>query len=129
MLDLARQAGQGPVQSHDIAVRQDVPEPYLNQLLTLLRKAGLINSRRGPGGGHTLARPATDITLADLVAALEGPAWPSGDGSGSGTRRSACQALHEVWQEVEQVTQQVLQRVTLADLLERERQRTFTYHI
>ena len=129
MLDLARQAGQGPIQSHDIAVRQDIPEPYLNQLLTLLRKAGLIHSRRGPGGGHTLARAPSEITLADLVTALEGPSWSIGESMMEPARRTTCLALREVWQEVEEATQQVLRRVSLADLLERERRRTFTYHI
>ena len=117
------------MQSHDIAVRQDIPEPYLNQLLTLLRKAGLISSRRGPGGGHMLARPASEITVADLVSALEGPSWPGGDGVTEPSRRSACLALREVWLEAEEASQRVLARVTLADLLERERRRTFTYSI
>ena len=95
MIDLAQHAGLGPVQSHDIAERQDVPEPYLNQLLTLLRKAGLIASRRGPGGGHFLAKPATRITLAEVVTALEGPVWTPDDED-----NGRWESLQGVWDEV-----------------------------
>lgn len=127
MLELARQYGSGPVQSHDIATSQDIPEPYLNQLLTQLRKAGLITSRRGPGGGHALARPASEVTVAELIVALEGSLWPTDEGADQ--RRSSCQALHELLRELYQQTEQVLRSCTLADLLERERRRAFVYHI
>jgi Rrf2 family protein len=127
MLELAKQHGQGPIQSHDIATSQDIPEPYLNQLLTQLRKAGLITSRRGPGGGHSLARPATEITVAELITALEGSLWPTEEGGDQ--RRSSCQALVELLQELYQQTEHVLRARTLADLLERERRRAFVYHI
>lgn len=126
MLELAQHYGQGTVQSHDIATRQDIPEPYLNQLMTQLRKAGLVHSRRGPGGGHSLARPAGEITLSDLVAALEGPVGADEDGE---PRRSTCLAMRELWQEVNQQIEQILRSKTLADLLERERRRAFTYYI
>lgn len=127
MLELAQQFGQGPVQSHDIATRQDVPEPYLNQLLTQLRKAGLIVSRRGPGGGHSLARPASDITVAELIIALEGSLWPVDEGTDQ--RRPTCYALRELWQELGQQTEQILRSYSLAHLLEREHRRAFVYHI
>jgi Rrf2 family iron-sulfur cluster assembly transcriptional regulator len=127
MLELAKQYGRGPVQSHDIATNQDVPEPYLNQLLTQLRKAGLIVSRRGPGGGHCLALPATEITIAQLIAALEGP-LTSAEEPGE-PRRATCLALKELWQEIDQQIDQILRSRSLADLVERERSRTFVYHI
>jgi len=127
MLELAQRFGHGTIQSHEIATRQDIPEPYLNQLLTQLRKAGLIQSRRGPGGGHCLARPASEITLAELVAALEGSLAPDEDAAEP--RRSTCYALRELWHEVNQQVEQILRSHTLADLLERERGRTFTYSI
>jgi Rrf2 family protein len=127
MLELAQRYGHGPVQSHDIATRQDVPEPYLNQLLTQLRKAGLIQSRRGPGGGHSLARPPGEITLAELIGALEGTVGPGDEATEP--RRASCFALRELWQEVNQQVEQILRSRTLADLLERERHRAFTYYI
>lgn len=127
MLELAKQHGQGPVQSHEIATAQDIPEPYLNQLLTQLRKAGLITSRRGPGGGHMLARPANEITIAELITALEGSLWPTEEGSE--LKRSSCHALQEILREIYQQTELVLRKATLADLLERERRRAFVYYI
>jgi Rrf2 family protein len=127
MLELTHEYGRGTVQSHDIATRQDIPEPYLNQLLTQLRKAGLIISRRGPGGGHCLARPASEINLADLIESLEGPL--SGNDDGAEPRRATCFALRELWNEVNLSVQNVLRARTLADLAEREKRRSFTYYI
>lgn len=127
MLELAREYGRGTIQSHEIATRQDIPEPYLNQLLTQLRKAGLITSRRGPGGGHCLARPASDVNLAELITALEGPITSPDDGREG--RHGSCLALRELWSEVSQHVEQVLQSRTLADLAEREKRRSFTYYI
>ncbi len=126
MLDLAEHVGEGPIQSHDIARRQEIPEPYLNQLLTLLRKAGLIASRRGPGGGHLLARPAREITLSELLEALEGPLFSSDDGAEHATRPVA---LREAWREVNETAERILSRVTLADVLERERGQAELYDI
>ena len=114
------------IRANDIAERQEIPEPYLNQILTLLRKAGLIESRRGPGGGHVLARPAAEITLAELVAALEGAIWSPEEGLGQGSRTLI---LREVWQEVAEATERILARVSLADAVERERQRAYSYQI
>ena len=57
LFDLAQRYGEGPIQSHDIHLRQGIDENYLNQILIVLRKAGLIDSVRGPQGGHRLARP------------------------------------------------------------------------
>ena len=127
MLELSHEFGRGTVQSHEIATRQEIPEPYLNQLLTQLRKAGLIVSRRGPGGGHCLARPAGEINLADLIAALEGPLGATDDGAEP--RRATCFALRELWQEVNHQVEQLLKARTLADLAEREKKRSFTYYI
>ena len=73
MTDLAIHAGQGPVQSADIARRMIVPPVYLDQVMGGLRKAGLVRSTRGPQGGHQLARPPETISLANIVLALEGP--------------------------------------------------------
>src|SRR4051794_22155275 len=64
LVELAHHYGEGPVQSAEIAGRQGIPEPYLDQILTTMRRAGLIRSVRGPQGGHTLARPPAEIHLA-----------------------------------------------------------------
>src|SRR3712207_4861160 len=72
LIDLAERTGQGPVQSEAIAKRQGISEAYLDQLLTQLRRAGLVRSVRGPRGGHELARSPEQITLDEALAALEG---------------------------------------------------------
>lgn len=72
MLYIASHVDAGPVTSHEIASHQGIPEPYLRQILALLSKDRLIVSSRGPQGGHSLARPAADITLKDILLTLEG---------------------------------------------------------
>jgi Rrf2 family protein len=103
-----------------------VPEPYLNQILTLLRKAGLIGSRRGPGGGHALARASIEITLADIVAALEGPLWTA---ESTATRDGRDVGLADIWREVDTAIYAILLRITLADLVERSRRKAYSYQI
>jgi Rrf2 family transcriptional regulator, cysteine metabolism repressor len=76
MLYIAANAGGGPVTSREIADRQGVPEPYLRQILALLSKDRLIHSNRGPQGGHVLARPASEISLKDILLTLEGQTTP-----------------------------------------------------
>ena len=76
LIDLARHYGEGPVQSHDIARRQGLPEPYLNQLMAVLRRAGLVHSKRGPSGGHVLARSPESITVGEAFLVLEGSVAP-----------------------------------------------------
>jgi Rrf2 family protein len=127
-MDLAQRPGTRPIQSAEIARRQGIPEPYLTQLLSQLRKAGVISSRRGRSGGHVLARPPTELTLADIVVALEGPlgAVVDDDGRGS-TGRS--EALLGVWADVAAGVTRLLKSVTLADLLERSRRDVVSYNI
>src|SRR5205814_3279874 len=72
LLDLAEQPADRAVQSREIAVRQEIPEAYLNQLLVILRRAGLVRSVRGAAGGYILGRDARHVTIADVVTALHG---------------------------------------------------------
>ena len=124
VIDLARHYNQGPVQSADIAARQGIPEAYLEQLLTTLRKGGLVRSTRGPHGGHELARPPAEIRCADIIRALEGPLGlpdVSDDGDVLAANR-AC-GLREVWQEVVAAAQRILEGTTVQDLVERQKAR------
>lgn len=73
VLDIALHDREGPVQSRDIARRQNIPLKYLEKLIRELRRSGLIDSRRGPQGGHVLAKPATDISVGDIVRIMECP--------------------------------------------------------
>lgn len=123
LFDLAQHYGQGPVQTKEISTRQAIPESYLSQLLIILRKACLINSRRGPQGGHSLARPPSEISLAEAIDALEGTTAPMGcverEIEGECQLTDQC-VLQGVWQEVKQAVDGVLTRTTLEDLRQRD---------
>ena len=120
MIDLAAHYGQGPVPSAAIAERQVVPEHFLDQLLIALRRAGLLKSQRGPQGGHMLARPPQQISMSDVIRALDGSTAPME----CLPTPSFCQlspgcAIREVWQQVEQFAQQLLASTTLDQLAAR----------
>ena len=101
LIDLAQHYNEGPIQTNDIAHRQGVPEPYLDQLLTTLRKSGLIHSRRGPQGGHTLAKEPVDITLGAVINTLEGVVQPIDclDGTMECSLAGSC-SQQEIWREI-----------------------------
>ena len=65
--------GTGPTAVRDIAERTGLPQPYLEQILLALKGAGLVRSKRGVGGGYVLARPPEEITLSQIVSAVDGP--------------------------------------------------------
>ncbi|MCL5027210.1 MAG: Rrf2 family transcriptional regulator [Chloroflexi bacterium] len=132
LLYLAEHSGEGPVQSADIASHQEIPEAYLEQLLGTLRKAGIIRSTRGPQGGHVLAVAPDQVTLADVLLALEGPPSPMDCvGDIEECQRAASCALREVWRDVGRASQQVLESTTIGELARRQRGRTSAamYHI
>src|ERR1700738_1977464 len=72
ILELAAHNGKGALQSSEIARRQGIPGPFLDQVLMTLRRAGFVNSTRGPHGGHELARPPEEIRLDQVIDCLEG---------------------------------------------------------
>lgn len=120
MLDMAAYYGQGPIESADIARRQYIPEQYLDQILMALRKEGLVKSVRGPKGGHMLAKPPAHITMAHVMQALEGyvppmECLPNPDFC----KLSPGCALREVWQKIDEMTQQVLNSTTIEELAQR----------
>lgn len=123
MMELAQRYGQGYIQSSDIAAVRHIPENYLYQLLITLRKAGLVRSRRGPQGGHMLARTPDRINLAEAVIALEGPLAPttcSEEGMTEDCGFSENCALREVWCRITAATQQILVETTFAELAAQE---------
>jgi Rrf2 family protein len=134
LVDLAMHERGRLIQTSEIAVRQGIPEPFLDQVLTTLRKAGLIRSRRGPQGGHALARPAGDISMADAVEALEGT-YRSIECLGKGEEfcpRSGTCSHQDVWREVEEATWRILRAHNIGDLAARQSRmqgRTAIYHI
>jgi len=124
LIDLAQHYGQGPVQTADIARRQDIPEPYLDQLLTALRKAGFIRSRRGPQGGHQLSRPPAQITMGEVIQSLEGSLSPLPclDAPEQCGQSPGC-AQRDVWLAVAEATRDILFGTTVSALAERQVQR------
>ena len=123
LVELAHHYGQGPVQSAEIAARQEVPEPYLDQLLTTLRRAGFIRSVRGPQGGHALIRDQHELKLSEVVQALEGSLAPIAcvDDPEACTRTGGC-VQREVWERVRDATREILESVSIADLAQKERE-------
>jgi Rrf2 family protein len=119
LIELSHHYGQGTMQSAEIAARQKIPEPYLDQLLTTLRKAGFIRSVRGPQGGHALIKTPEEIRLSDVIRSLEGSLSPVSHLHDEGYQ---CRAAHEVWHEVETKTAEILDGVSIADLAARERE-------
>ena len=113
--------GQGQIQTSEIAAKQGIPEAYLEQLMTTLHKFGLVRSRRGPQGGHSLAADPATINLAMVMTTLEGNTSPLD----CFTYPSDCMfadscAQQEVWKTVEESIQNVLSNTTLAHLAERQ---------
>jgi Rrf2 family transcriptional regulator, cysteine metabolism repressor len=117
MLDLAAYYGQGPIESSDIASRQFIPEQYLDQILMALRKEGLIKSVRGPKGGHMLAKPPAQITMAQVMQALEGYVPPMEClPNPEFCKLSPGCALRDVWREIDELTQRILVSTTVEEL-------------
>ena len=134
LVDLAQNFDAGePIQVKDIARRQRIPEEYLGQLMVGLRRAGLVHSVRGAGGGYLLARPPGEITVAQVLETLEGPlALVDGLTDRSppeGARRAPGGAIRELWWEATQAALNVLRRATVEDLRLRELAQSHTYHI
>jgi len=125
LFDLAQHYGEGLVQSEDIATRQGIPVNYLNQMLILLRRAGIIDSLRGPQGGHTLARPPAQVTLLEALTVLEGPLMP-GDTTRDDllpTQPDDREVMDQIWLELRETLEKTLRAITLEDLCQRKNQR------
>jgi len=131
ILDLAQRYGNGLAQTADIAARQQIPESYLEQLLTSVRKAGLIRSVRGPAGGHELARAPADVSLGDVLDALEGVSSPTSRMDEGTYSVSNAFVLQDVWSDLMENYRRAVHAITIAELLERsaERESRSMYHI
>jgi Rrf2 family protein len=133
LLDLAEHYGEAPVPSHDIAARQHIPGPFLDQLLMTLRRAGLVRSTRGPRGGHVLGHAPEDITLGNAVDVLEGQAAQMECFSAPETCEInfGC-SIRTTLMRAEEAARAVLDSTTLADMvLEKRREGVFhgIYHV
>ena len=138
VLDLALANGDSPVQAKAIADRQGIPLRFLEQILSALRHAGLVESSRGAHGGYRLSKPAEDIRVGDVIQAVDGPiamtnrALPR-HGNGNGHRARHGSLVQGVWKEVKDKVLETMNRTTLADLCRRardlEEKRVLMYHI
>ena len=106
-----------PLKAEAIASAQGIPRKFLDNILQSLRHAGIVDSRRGPEGGHLLARPAGEVSVADIIRALEGPlANVGGRPPESLTFEGPAAALRDVWVALRVNVREVLEHVTLADI-------------
>ncbi len=123
LIELSHHFGEPrPTQSSEIAARQKIPESYLEQLLTTLRRAGFIRSVRGPQGGHALVREPRELRVSQVIEALEGSIIPIDclDESSQCSKNGGC-AQREMWEAVRDAILSVLENTTIGDLAERER--------
>ncbi|MFL5928465.1 MAG: RrF2 family transcriptional regulator [Gaiellaceae bacterium] len=110
-------SGDGPVKGERVALAQDIPPNFLENIFGDLRNAGLVASRRGADGGYWLARAPEEISLADVIRAVDGPlANVRGVRSEQVSYRGSAEQLRDVWIAVRASLRNVLERVTLADL-------------
>lgn len=116
---LGREAGVSPLKTADMASAASIPEKYLEGILVSLRKAGLVQSRRGPDGGHVLARTPSTIRVTQVLEAIEGP-LRVGDEHGPASGDPALDAcLRDLWRQAEEAVHKTLEPVTIQDLIER----------
>jgi Rrf2 family transcriptional regulator, cysteine metabolism repressor len=121
MVELARHHGSGPVSLAEMAVHEDLPRPYLEQLVVSLRESGLVTSTRGAHGGYQLTREPTDIRMGEVIEALEGPIAPMGCASDDLDHAATCGRtgfcnVNLLWVRVRDAVVGALDSVTLADL-------------
>ena len=135
-VDLALHHDEQPVCAKSIAKRQSIPSRFLEQVLHAMKKAGVVTSQRGAQGGYVLSRKPSEVSVADILDALEGPLLiNNGAGSVKPASRGAKQEalLAHIWDRVKRAELSVLSEVTIEELANRQRaleaQHTLMYHI
>lgn len=122
LADIALNGAARPVTLAEIAERQDISLAYLEQLFVRLRRAGLVESVRGPGGGYLLARPAEALRISDVMSAVDERLDAMGchgnymEGEGCGKSREAC-LTHNLWEQLSAHVHVFLSRTTIADVI------------
>ncbi|MBM4406604.1 MAG: Rrf2 family transcriptional regulator [Chloroflexi bacterium] len=120
LVDLAQHTDEGSVRASDIARRQQIPEAFLDRLLHTMSKENFIKSQRGPQGGHSLAMDPKEITLAKVMNVMGGWETLVGclDDPAACFQSNQC-AQRDIWREVDEAVQQILDRTTIAELAQR----------
>ena len=119
MLDLALHYEREPINLADISGRQAISLSYLEQLFSRLRKQGLVESARGPGGGYMLARPSTQITIADVIHAVDESVDATKCGGQKNCHGEDRCLTHDLWEDLSRQISSFLSGITLADLVNR----------
>lgn len=123
LADIALQPGGKLVSLGDISERQDISLPYLEQLFVKLRRADLVSSVRGPGGGYRLSRPASEIRVVDILAAVDETvdAMHKGAGASGGASGSRAQSLtNRLWEGLSAHVYVFLHQTRLSDIIGNE---------
>jgi Rrf2 family protein len=120
-VELAASSGEGPVKAELLAEAQSIPLNFLENILAELRRAGIVESRRGAAGGYLLAKAPEDVSLADIIRAVEGPlANVRGMSPDALEYEGSAEPLREVWVALRASVRAVLEQVTLADVAKGE---------
>ncbi|NJO15552.1 MAG: Fe-S cluster assembly transcriptional regulator IscR [Thioploca sp.] len=122
MLDLAINRDQGPITLADISQRQGISLSYLEQLFSRLRKRGLVDSARGPGGGYRLSRPADSIAIAEVISAVDETVDATRCKGQKNCHDSRACLTHQLWTDLSDQIREFLNGITLAQVLEKRPQ-------
>ncbi|MEM8497080.1 MAG: Rrf2 family transcriptional regulator [Pseudomonadota bacterium] len=117
MLDLAVNSESGPANLATISTRQDISLSYLEQLFSLLRRRGLVQSQRGPGGGYLLAKEAEHISVADVIAAVNEDTDVTRCGGSGNCQHGGICLTHHLWMDLSDQIRNFLGDISLADLV------------
>lgn len=119
MLDLAFHSQIKPVTLTEIAARQTISLSYLEQLFARLRRAGMVKGVRGPGGGYKLCRKASDVNIAEIIAAVDEPLDSTKCGGEANCQKDQACLTHNLWMGLSEQIRNYLEGISLADLLEK----------
>jgi Rrf2 family iron-sulfur cluster assembly transcriptional regulator len=120
MLDLALHDVKGPINLGDIARRQDISLAYLEQLFAKLKRNCLVESARGPGGGYRLKRPADEISVRDVINAVDEPVDATRCGGLENCQGELRCLTHDLWEELNTQISGFLNGITLGELVQRK---------
>lgn len=124
LIDLAQYSSGGPVSTASISARQDISERYLEQLMSMMKKAGLVKSIRGAGGGYVLAKDMCEISVGDVLRALEGSLEPVNcaglEPEGMCSASDSCVAKY-VWQRINESINRTVDEIRLDQLVDQSR--------
>ncbi|MEB0134778.1 Fe-S cluster assembly transcriptional regulator IscR [Actimicrobium sp. CCC2.4] len=134
MIDLALRQSGGPVTLSGISQRQEISLSYLEQLFGKLRRHEIVESVRGPGGGYNLARRAEDVTVADIIIAVDEPLDSTQCGGKENCRSSTAEngtrcMTHDLWSTLNSKMVEYLDSVSLKDLVDQQRQKNIEQNV